>query len=270
MKGKGGKAALALAMGVSRSTLYYQSRKDAQDWQTKIKIEEVLREHPAYGTRNIARALARNRKPVQRVMRRFGIKPYRRWGRRWRKTKRVEVIYPNLLLTTALSYPHHIWAADFTEIGWRQTTLYLATVIDLFTRETVGVSVSLRKGAPLTLQALYAALNAHPRPVIFHSDNGKEYAARSFVSVLGQLGVLISRTHPGCPWENGYQESFYGKFKVELGDPNRFFSLGELVAEIYRTVWVYNHTRIHSALKMPPKQFAKQFPSRIIDIKSVS
>lgn len=56
--------------------------------------------------------------------------------------------------------------------------------------------------------------------------------------------------------ENGYQESWYGKFKLDLGDSNRFEALGELVAEIYRTVWVYNHTRIHSVLRMPPAVFA--------------
>lgn len=135
--------------------------------------------------------------------------------------------------------------------------VYVATVIDLYTREIVGVAVSLRKGAMLTLQALWAALMHHPHPEIFHSDNGSEYIAAVFAAVLTQFGIRISRTHPGCPWENGYQESFYGKFKVDLGDPNRFRSLGELVAEIYRTIWAYNHTRIHSALKMPPKVFAE-------------
>ncbi|MGH9712824.1 MAG: integrase core domain-containing protein [Candidatus Acidiferrales bacterium] len=60
------------------------------------------------------------------------------------------------------------------------------------------------------------------------------------------------------PWENGYQESFYDKFKVDFGDPNRFASLGELTAEIYRTMWEYNHERNHSALKMPPSVFAEK------------
>ena len=61
---------------------------------------------------------------------------------------------------------------------------------------------------------------------------------------------------PGCPWENGYQESFHSQFKVDLGDPNRFKTLGELVYTIYQTIYAYNHTRIHTALKMPPEQFA--------------
>src|SRR3989344_2246411 len=77
-------------------------------------------------------------------------------------------------------------------------------------------------------------------------------------NILTSIGSAISRSAPGCPWENGYQESFYDKFKIDLGDSNRFRSFGELIVETYRTVWVYNHTRIHTALKMPPATFAFQ------------
>ena len=139
-----------------------------------------------------------------------------------------------------LSYPHHVWAADFTEVWFQGRWVYIATVLDLYTREIVGVAVSIRKGAPLTIQALYNALLYHPRPMIFHSDNGKEYEAHVFIKILTDLGILISRSHPGCPWENGYQESFYGKFKLDLGDPVRCKNLGELVAAIYRTIHYYN------------------------------
>ncbi|HEY9583753.1 MAG TPA: integrase core domain-containing protein, partial [Candidatus Paceibacterota bacterium] len=77
-----------------------------------------------------------------------------------------------------------------------------------------------------------------------------------------------SRSAPGCPWENGYQESFYDKFKIDLGDPNRFEILGELVYEIYRLIRVYNNTRIHTALKMSPVQFAlKAKNATILDVE---
>lgn len=259
------KTSLAQILGISRSSLYTVSKKNTEDWNLKARMEEVLREHPSYGSRRIAIHLALNRKGIQRVMRRFGIKPYRRSGKKWRKKKAISVIYGNLLLTTVPSFRGHVWAADFTELSFKGRTVYVATVIDLFTREIVGVAVALRKGAPLTLQALGAALLHHSHPVIFHSDNGSEYDAKVFIAMLTEVGSLISRSHPGCPWENGYQESFYGKFKVDLGDPNRFRSLGELVAEIYRTIWAYNNTRIHSALKMPPVVFAKQRAQTIIE-----
>lgn len=257
------KSELARQLGVSRTSLYYVPRKEKRDWSLKAKIEETLREHPSYGSRRLALHLKLNRKRMQRVMRRYGIKPYRRHGRTYLVTKRVPVIYANLLMTTMPSYPNHIWAADFTELKHRDKKVYAATVEDIYTRKIVGVAVALRKGAPLTLQALQGALLHQPHPEIFHSDNGKEYVAKVFVSTLESTGTLISRSHPGCPWENGYQESFYDKFKVDLGDPSRFKTLGELVAEVYRLIWVYNHTRIHSALKMPPTEFEKAHKNQL-------
>lgn len=246
----------ARSVGISRSSLYYVSRKEESDWKTKTQVETVLREHPAYGSRRIAQTLACNRKKVSRIMRKYGVRPYRR-RRTIRRKRKVKVVYANLLFTAQPTYPNHIWAADFTELSWSGTAVYVATTIDLYTREIVGIAVSLRKGSPLTLQALYGALLHRPRPVIFHSDNGREYEAKIFIETLTSINTRVSRSHPGCPWENGYQESFYGKFKLDLGDPNRFHSLGQLVAEIYRTIWKYNNTRIHSALKMPPRVFAE-------------
>jgi len=232
------KTALARSLGISRASLYYVSRLEKKDWASKARMEEVLREHPSYGSRRLRQVLAIGREQARRVMRKFGIKPYRRRGRKWRRKRAIAVQYPNLLSLTIPAYPMHVWAADFTELGWHGKTVYVATVIDLFTRRLVGVAVSLRRGAPLTIQALWTALFHYPRPEIFHSDNGREYEAKAFIGVLEEVGSRISRSHPGCPWENGYQESFYYKFKVDFADPNRFDTLGELVAEIYRAIWV--------------------------------
>jgi putative transposase len=248
----------ARELGVSRGSLYYKHKLPERDWQLKCQIEEVLRNHPSYGSPRIAIALKRNHKPIERVMKHFSIKAYRRRGKKHRKQRPISIQYPNLLLHTMPLFRGHIWAADFTEIWWRGKKVYLATVIDLYTREIVGMSVSMHKGVQLTAAALWNALLAHPRPVIFHSDNGSEYRAGAFVGILTQIGTTISRTHPGCPWENGYQESWYDKFKVDLGDPNRCDSFGELLAEVYATIWTYNHTRIHTVLKMPPAIFALQ------------
>ena len=258
------KTLLAQTLGVSRASLYYRSTQADKDWLLKTHIERTLREHPGYGSRRLAVTLNRNRKAVQRVMRRFGIKPYRRTAQKRFKKARTITHYPNYLLTTAPAYPHHIWVSDFTELAWEKK-IYVATVLDLYTRQVVGLAVATRKGTILTTQALCGALLHYPRPTIFHSDNGREYEAKAFVAVLAQLGVSISRSKPGCPWENGYQESFYGKFKLDLGDPKRFETLGELVAAIYATVWTYNHTRIHSALKLPPTVFAEQTKNRLLE-----
>jgi putative transposase len=251
------KSAQACVLGIARSTLYYCKKKPAEDWSLKCRIEGVLRDFPAYGHRRIALHLRINKKRIQRVMQLFGIKPYRRRGRKWRKPSKDAVYYPNLLMLVTPSFESHVWVADFTYLSWKGRTVYVATVMDVFTRKIVGLSVGTTHAVPLVMQALCHALHDHTRPFLFHSDNGSEYNARSFRALLIELGIQISRSKKGCPWENGYQESFYDKFKVELGDPNRFETLGELVAEIYRTVYRYNSVRIHSALKMSPHEFAK-------------
>ena len=188
----------------------------------------------------------------------FGIKAYRRRGRRWKKPRKIKVIYPNLLLTNYPLCPNHIWISDFTRLPFQNKVVYVATVMDLFTRRIVGVSVYTTHAIQLILSAFMNAIYSHPRPAIFHSDNGSEYNSEIFIEALETVGVSISRSKPGCPWENGYQESFYSQFKVDLGDPSRFKTLGELVFAIYQTIWQYNHTRIHSALRMSPAKFALQ------------
>lgn len=249
----------ACLLGIARSTLFYRKKKPAEDWHTKCRIEEVLREFPSYGHRRLALHLKLNKKRIIRIMRKYGIKPYRRRKSRWKKPKKQSVLYPNHLMAVTPSFPHHVWVADFTHLAFHDRKVSVATVMDVFTRDIVGLSVATRHGALLVTQALCAALHHHKRPHIFHSDNGVEYNTRSFRDLLVSLTVVISRSKKGCPWENGYQESFYDKFKVDLGDPNRFNTLGELVAEIYRTIHRYNTVRIHTALKMSPRQFAQKY-----------
>ena len=246
----------ARELGMSRSSLYYKQKKPDQDWELKCQIETVLREHPSYGSPRISLALRRNHKPIERVMKLFGIKAYRRRGKKWKKTKNIKVIYPNLLLTTYPQYENHIWVSDFTYLPFQGRFVYVATVEDLFTRKIVGVSVYTTHATQLVLSAFMSAMHNNSRPLIFHSDNGSEYDSDIFIQALNTVGIQISRSAPGCPWENGYQESFYDKFKIDLGEPNRFKNLGELVYEIYHLIYVYNNTRIHTALKMSPVQFA--------------
>lgn len=250
------KAFRARELGMYRGAFYYKKKKEEKDWKLKSQIEEVLREHPSYGSRRLSIHLHMNRKKVKRVMNFFSIKAYRRRGRKWKKTKNIKVVYPNILMTTYPVYTNHIWTADFTHLNFQGKIVYIATVMDLFTRRIVGISICTNNAVKLVISALMDALYNNPRPEIFHSDNGSEYNSEIFIGALQSIGILISRSAPGCPWENGYQESFHSQFKVDFGDPARFKTLGELVYEIYQTIYKYNHTRIHSALKMSPVQFA--------------
>ena len=256
VESKVSKTLRATELGVSRSTLYYKQKKPDEDWHLKCRIEEVLRENPSYGSRRIAIHLKLNRKKIKRVMNLFGIKAYRRRGKRWLNKRKIEHRYPNLLLTEYPSYRNKIWVSDFTLIQYYEKKIYLCTVMDLWNREIVGLSVLTNHGGQLTLNAILSAIHNHPRPKIFHSDNGSEYDSKSFIEMLTDLNIKISRSKPGCPWENGYQESFYSQFKVDLGDSNRFGSLGELIYIIYQQIYHYNHSRIHTTLKCSPMQFS--------------
>ncbi len=250
-------AVRATSLGVSVATLYYKRKLPGRDEALHRDIEKALRQYPSYGHKRLAIYLGVNKKRVRRVMQLFGMHPYRRRGRKYRRVQPQSEHYPNLLQLVSPLYEGCIWAADFTHLAYKGSDVSVATVIDLFSRRVVGAAVSTRHGAPLIISAFANALLTNGRPVIFHSDNGVEYHAKAFRSMLTTLGVSISRSKKGCPWENGYQESFYNQFKVDLGDPNRFVSMGELVTEIYMTIYRYNTVRIHSALRMPPQRFAQ-------------
>ncbi len=251
--------AIAKAMGVPPSSLYYQKKLPLKDRAWKIRIEEALRYHPSYGHRRLAIHLGANRKRIRRVMKLYGIQAYRRRGRKFRKNDAILARgYPNSVKGIVPRNEGHIWAADFTYLPFKKGFVYLATVMDIFTREVIGWTMMTNHGAMLVLQAFFAALEHHGRPQIFHSDNGREYGSKVFVKALIGAGIRISRNAPASPWENAFQESFFSQFKIDLGDPQRFPSLGELVYAAGRTIWEYNHTRIHLALRMPPKLYAER------------
>lgn len=249
-------------LGVSKSSLYYKRKKPIEDWQVKQKIEVVLHEHPSYGHKRLAMALKLNKKRILRVMKLYDIKPYRRRRKPWKRANTTKYdISPNLLPITPLVQMNQIWVTDFTYIFWKNRFIYLATIMDIFNREIVGACVLANHSSALVVQALVSALMDHPRPDIIHSDQGSEYTAKVFQDFCISAGIQISMSKKASPWQNGYQESFYDKFKIDLGDPDRFHDLGELVFEIYHTIYVYNTTRIHTALKMSPREFAKKISS---------
>jgi putative transposase len=109
--------------------------------------------------------------------------------------------------------------------------------------------------SPTTIKQALSKTNIYP--TIFHSDQGSEFMARICTQYLENLGTKISTSDKASPWQNGYQESFFSRFKAEFGDFNRFESTGELITEIYSQVHYYNTARIHRSLKMPPAVYAK-------------
>jgi transposase InsO family protein len=199
----------------------------------------------------------------------FGIKPYRRTTPK-RYTKPKDSVFPNYLITEIPLGPGDIYASDFTYLKYHGRWVYVATVLDVFTREIVGVSVLTTHHTQLVLNALGSAVLNRPPPRIIHSDQGSEYTSTDYTNLVQSLKIHQSMSAPGCPWENGYQESFYKGFKLDLGDPHQFSTLGELVAGVYQTINYYNQNRIHSALKQPPRLFKEQYEVSLSNLEKVS
>jgi len=161
--------------------------------------------------------------------------------------------------------PNKTWVSDFTYIPFKKKFIYLATIMDLFTREIVGWHVSNRHTKYLVMEAFLDALvnQKMQRPSCIHSDQGSEYTAQEYTDLVQNFGVTVSMSTKASPWENGFQESFFNNFKTDLGlEFDRFEDIGQLVEAIHHTIHDYNHHRIHTTLKMPPTQFRSCFESR--------
>ena len=188
-----------------------------------------------------------------------GIKPYKRKAR-WRKRRderRPEATFPNLIKGRFSIVPNLFWVSDFTYLKYHNQYLYLATLMDLYTREIVGWYLTDRHTSDLVIEAFLDAFqNTGLLPELVHSDQGSEYTSKKYTDLVEKLGVKVSMSKKSSPWENGYQESFFNNFKTDLGlEFDRFNTLGEFVEGIYQTINYYNNTRIHTILKMSPNKF---------------
>jgi len=218
----------------------------------------VHRDHPAYGHRRIAIHLEINHKRTQRVMAKFKLRPPRRRVKRYSTVSTPHHTYKNLLKDLTVTDPHQVWCSDLTRIEYRGTLWYIASIEDLATRQSIAQRVGKRHDSHLVLATLRQAFATGFQPQVFHSDQGNEFMAQRCTDYLEQRGVKLSVSDVASPWQNGYVESFFGRFKHELGDINRFDSPGEMIEAIYRHTRYYNHHRIHTALKMLPAVFAAQ------------
>lgn len=254
------KTTLAKELGVSRASLYYQPKLPAKDLKLKAEIEKVMDKHKAYGHKRVAPELDINKKRALRVMKLFNLKPKRKRKKpsKPKDKDQAPMAIPNLIQGLAINAPHQVWVSDFTYLPFYGRFVYLATLEDILTREVVGWEVSTRRNTDLVAQALLNALNNYPSPKIVHSDQGSEYRSQIYLNLLKSLNIQVSMSEKASPWQNGYQESFYSGFKLELGHPECYPTLGELFEAIARQIHYYNNLRIHTALKCPPFVFAQR------------
>jgi putative transposase len=250
------KTNLAHTLGVSRSSLYYEHLQPAKDEAFRKEILEALIEHPAYGHKRLALHLKANKKRVLRVMRKFGIQPIIRQKRSPYGRRSSLSGIPNRTANLTPIAANAIWNGDFTEFNWHGRKIYLATVIDRYTRELIAWQLGFHHTTRLILDVLEEAVRKRECvPFIFHSDQGSEYTAHACIEWLVAHRVLPSHSPKAKPWRNGHQESFYNTFKLEFGKPSRHETIGTLTEAIGRYIHYYNTRRIHSVLKMPPREF---------------
>jgi len=257
------RAKVTKALGIKRASSYYQPTLPQRDKALKEQIEAVLQEHPAYGHERIALHLGLGKNRVRRAMKLFGLQPYLKRTKAFVPERKPEEAstkqLTNLIKELQPNRPGHIWASDFTYLWLLGRWYYLATVIDLHTRRILGWSVGIRHTKELVHLAVCDALSKHEPPSFFHSDQGSEYTAEATIALLEANEIHVSFSRKASPWQNGYQESLYQNFKLELGDLSRFACEGELYEAIAKQIYYYNHKRIHTALKTTPVRFYEMY-----------
>jgi putative transposase len=254
------KSVRAEALGINRKNIYRESKLESKDIVIKAQITEAHKIHPAYGQKRLGWHLKINAKRIRRIMKKYGIKVPRRKIKNAYCTKSVKhKRYENLIKEVKITNENQLWCSDTSRFIFHGSKWYIVTVIDIFTRQVLGVAIGRHHDSALVLEAIEMALIASKAaPAIFHTDQGTEFMAEVCTSFLENRGIKVSASDKASPWQNGYQESFFGKFKDDVGDINRFEIPGELLEALYHAIHYYNNERIHTALKMPPAVYAKE------------
>jgi transposase InsO family protein len=267
---------MCAALEVSRSGYYdWLSRKDLplpnKDIRLRDEIQKIALEFTGYGYRRVTKELRRRgfqvgRRRVQRLMRDDNLLCLRKF--KWPKTTDSNhnfPVYPNLAKNLRLTDINQLWVADITYIRLITEFLYLAVIIDVYSRKCVGFHLDDRLDASLTVTALKRALIARWHPglrgkLVHHSDRGVQYAAWDYTSRLKSLDIAISMSRKGQPWDNPFAESFIKTLKVEEVYMYEYETRTEAYHRIEAFISaVYNQKRLHSSIGyLPPNEFEQQ------------
>ncbi|MGB9879536.1 MAG: IS3 family transposase, partial [Anaerolineae bacterium] len=208
-------------VGLPRSSFYYQPQGSA-DEELKAAIEEVIATWPTYGYRRVTAQIRRdkqwvvNRKRVRRLMREMGLQgKVRARRRRTTDSQHPYPRYPNLVQNLTVVRPDQVWVCDISYVHLLTEFVYLAVIMDVFTRSIRGWHLARSLDQELTLTALQRALGNGHQPEIHHSDQGVQYAATAYVELLQARGVAISMAEVGEAWQNGYAERMVRTIKEE-------------------------------------------------------
>jgi len=262
-------------MGIPRSTYYYKAHADEvkrkQDADIRDRLEELALHFTRYGYRRMTAQLQRegfrvNHKRVLRLMRESDL--LCRTKRRYVRTTDSDhpyPVYPNVYAKAIITGVDQVWVADITYIRLLHEFVYLAVILDAYSRRVVGWALSRHIDAALTCAALKAALAERnpPRGCIHHSDRGVQYAANDYIEILEEHGFIISMSRKGNPYDNAQAESFMKTLKVEevyVSEYRTFAEVKERIGEFIELV--YNQERLHSALGyLSPVEFEQPIKS---------
>lgn len=265
-----GLAAMSRALAVSRSGFYAQSRASCgvrriENERLGVEIERIHRESRGhYGSPRVKMALEKEgrrygRNRIARIMRKIGLQGVRQSRKRVMTTnsKHGHRTSPNLLKGLEITGPNQVWASDITYIRTAAGWVYLAVVIDLYSRKVVGWDMADTLEATLVIRALHQALATRDwiPGLIHHSDRGVQYACKEFRELLKANGILQSMSAKGNCYDNATVESFFGTLKAEEVGPYADRQSARLAIFDYLQTY-YNRTRIHTSLDgHSPEQF---------------
>ncbi len=274
-QGEGRVERLCLAAGVSRASFYRgwaRCEPDLEEMALRDAIQRLALRHRHYGYRRIGALLRRegwcvNAKRVLRIMHEDNLLCLRKkaYAPATTDSNHGWRVYPNLARRMVPMAPDRLWVADITYVRLERAFVYLAVILDAFSRKVVGWALADHMAASLALDALRMALETRrpgPGELVHHSDRGVQYACADYTLALEAACVIPSMSRGGCPYDNAKAESFMKTLKVEEVDGSAYRDLSHARARIGDFIeQVYNRTRLHSALDyLSPVEFEETRP----------
>jgi len=252
-------------LDLPRSSFYHAEADDANA-ELRLALQELAAQYPTYGYRRLTALLRRqgwtvNRKRVQRLMGEMKLQACTKRRKKHTTDSRHSFPrYPNLVKGMTITRPDEVWVSDISYVRLQRDFVYLAIVMDVYTRAMRGWELSRSLDQSLTLNALHRGL-AHSVPLIHHSDQGVQYAAWNYTELLLSRGIRISMAAIGKPEENGYAERVIRTIREECIDLSEYADFWDAYRQIGHFLeGVYTHKRIHSALGyLTPAEFEQQW-----------